>query len=286
MPLNQVDPLAQTLDLISRSKGYDQIHPALVRRIAAQELEKRKNVREAARHTKAKLHQIAGAFIAEPIDFLKWKEELLQISNSSHPSALKEYCTRMMEVHISTRERLPYLEAFYAWVFEGAGTIQSILDLGCGLNPLSIPWMPLAPGGIYHACDIFLDLVEFNQYFLQQIKVEGTSFACDLSQESIFPPVDLALLLKTLPLIEQIDKKSALPLLERIPADNLIVSFPTRSIGGKSKGMASYYRDHFNKLIAQKKWQVSDYQFPNELVFRIHKNLPADIEPFSPNKNK
>ena len=161
------------------------------------------------------------------------------------------------------------------WVFEGIGTIQSVLDLGCGLNPLSIPWMPLAPGTIYHACDIFLDLVAYNQYFLQQIKVEGTSFACDLSQEDIFPPADLALLLKTLPLIEQIDKKSALPLLERIPADILIVSFPTRSIGGKSKGMASYYRDHFNKLISQKKWQVEDYLFPNELVFRIHKKFSS-----------
>ncbi len=271
MPLNQNDPLAQTLDVISRSKRYDQIHPALVHRIAIQELEKRKNVREAARHTKAKLHQIAGAFIAEPIDFLKWKEELHQISNTSDPAALKEFCLRMMAVHISTHERMPFLEAFYGEVFKGIGIIHSVLDLGCGLNPLSIPWMPLAPESIYHGYDIFLDLVAFNQHFLNQIKVNGNSFACDVSQEENFPPVDLALLLKTLPLIEQIDKKSVLPLLERIPADILIVSFPTRSIGGKSKGMSSYYRDHFEKLISKKNWQVIEYQFPNELVFRIHK---------------
>ncbi len=271
MPLNQNDPLAQTLDLVSRGKRYDQIHPALVTRIASQELEKRKNVKEAARHTKAKLYQISGAFIAQPIDFLKWEEELLQVSITHHPPALKEFCLRMMDVHISTRERMPYLEAFYAEVFKGIGTIHSVLDLGCGLNPLSIPWMPLAPDIIYNGCDIFLDLVAFNQYFLNQINVKGSSFACDLSQEENFPPVDLALFLKTLPLIEQIDKKSALPLLERIPADILIVSFPTRSIGGKIKGMSSYYRDHFEKLISKKSWQVIDYQFPNELVFRIHK---------------
>ena len=182
-----------------------------------------------------------------------------------------EFCRRMMNSHVSTRERLPYLEEFYGGIFEGLETIHSILDLGCGLNPLCIPWMPLSQDLFIYGCDIFLDLVAFNQSFLNHIQVPGQFWACDLSQEEHFPPADAALLLKTLPLIDQLDKKAALGLLEKhtCPHADYFISHPQHR--RQNKGMEDFYGSRFETLIKEKPWQVTTLHFPNELVYRLQK---------------
>ncbi len=265
------DALEEVLASLQRSSRYDRIYPELVSRLAAQEIQKRKNSRDAAKHTRARLYQIGGAFISEALDFKAWEAELSGISNEQDRPALMEFCRRMMNSHVSTRERLPYLEEFYGRIFDGLDGIHSILDLGCGLNPLSIPWMPLSHDFSYYGCDIFLDLLAFNQTFLDHIQAAGRFWACDLSQETHFPPTNVALLLKTLPLIDQLDKKAALRLLETIPAPMLILSFPTLSIGGRNKGMQDFYSSRFETLVQEKSWYVTTLHFPNELVYRLQK---------------
>ena len=52
---------------------------------------------------------------------------------------LKSACRDILTLHSSTRERLPILDRFYRAVFEITGQPASILDLGCGLNPLACP---------------------------------------------------------------------------------------------------------------------------------------------------
>ena len=188
MSNSQPDPVDEVLASLQRSSRYDRIYPELVRRLAIQELQKRKNSREAAKHTRARLYQIGGAFITETLDFQAWQDELSGFSYEQDKPALMEFCRRMMNSHVSTRERLPYLEEFYTRVFEGVGAIHSVLDLGCGLNPLCLPWMPLSPGYSYFGCDIFLDLVAFNQHFLDHIRVPGKVWACDLSQDAAISP--------------------------------------------------------------------------------------------------
>jgi 16S rRNA (guanine(1405)-N(7))-methyltransferase len=145
MTLSQPDSLREVLALLQRSSRYNRIYPALVQRLAIQELQKRKNTREAARHTRTRLYQIGGAFISEAVDFQSWQDELSGITSRKNMTPLVEFCRRMMNSHVSTRERLPFLEDFYARIFEDAGDIHSLLDLGCGLNPLCIPWIPLDP---------------------------------------------------------------------------------------------------------------------------------------------
>ena len=49
----------------------------------------------------------------------------------------------------------------------------------------------------------------------------------------------------------------------------VVISFPARSLGGRSKGMVDNYADHFAELIAGQPWQVTRFDFPTELVFRV-----------------
>ena len=176
-----------------------------------------------------------------------------------------------MQAHASTRERLPYLEEFYAPLRARIGPVGSILDLACGLNPLALPWLPLAPGGDYLACDIYADMAAFLNTFFNHAGVCGRAEVRDLTASLPAQPVELALLLKTLPCLEQLDKSIGARLLEGINARHLLVSFPALSLGGRGKGMVQNYSAHFAALIGGKNWQVESWQVKTEIVFLVSK---------------
>jgi 16S rRNA (guanine(1405)-N(7))-methyltransferase len=94
---------------------------------------------------------------------------------------------------------------------------------------------------------------------------------CDLISSCPTQPVQLALLLKTIPCLEQMDKSAGRTLLDGIQAEHLLVSFPARSLGGRSKGMVQNYEAHFHQLIAGRPWRVQRFEFTSELVFLVSK---------------
>src|SRR5688500_2168800 len=63
-------------------------------------------------------------------------------------------CADALRAHASTRERQPHVEAFYAGIWEHTGAPSRVLDLGCGLGPLALPWMGLADDTFYFASDV------------------------------------------------------------------------------------------------------------------------------------
>ena len=65
--------------------------------------------------------------------------------------------------------------------------IRSVLDVACGLNPLAIPWMPLAPDVHYYACDIYADMIAFLNGFFQIAGIDGQAQACDLVSDAAAP---------------------------------------------------------------------------------------------------
>ena len=84
-------------------------------------------------------------------------------------------------------------------------------------------------------------------------------------------PVDVALVLKALPVLEQAERDASLRLLRALDAAYIVVSFPTRSLGGRGKGMAEHYETRFRKLIAEEAWRVRPVEFPGELCFVLKK---------------
>jgi 16S rRNA (guanine(1405)-N(7))-methyltransferase len=256
---------------VTANPRYMDISPELVQRIARQEAAKHSSFKDVVKNTRAKLHQVGGAYLAQEPPYERWLQQAQEAGLPGNSEALQQHCLQWMGQHASTRERLPILGQLYTAIFAELPPVHSVLDIACGLNPLAIPWMPLTSEDSYVAFDIYGRMVDFlNQLFAPgplQFHAERRDVLGDLP----YPQVDLALVLKTLPCLEQVDKQIAPRLLEAIPAAHLAVSFPVRSLGGRSKGMPEHYSQHFEALARQHAWQIRRLDLPGELVYLVEK---------------
>ncbi len=259
-----LDALVET---VLSSAKYRAVAPALIRTIGAQELRKRRNQKEAVKATKNKLHQTVGAYWQGEPAYDEWLT--LLTAAAADPAQLRTVCQTILRHHASTRERLPLLPVFYTTIFAGLPPIHTVLDLACGLNPLTIPWMPLAEDVVYHACDIAHDQAAFLQRTLPLLGMQGSATVCNLVEAIPTTKADVVLLLKTLPCLEQVDPTIGARLLTTIDAPVLIVSFPGQSLGGRHKGMTTTYPAHLQTLLQHSSWQVTPFPFATELVFRL-----------------
>ncbi|GAC1654092.1 MAG: 16S rRNA methyltransferase [Ktedonobacteraceae bacterium] len=253
------------------SANYKYVCPDLVRAIATQEVTKRRTLKEALKATKNKLHQVGGVYLDGSDDYGAWLDILRNTVQMEETNQLRNACKRIMSNHASTRERLPILDQFYSTLLAELGPISSILDLACGLNPLALPWLPLVEGGHYYAYDMYQHMMDFLEQWLLMLHVHGQAQVCNLAQSCPTQQVDIALVLKTIPCLEQVDKHAGRKLLQSIHAKHMLVSFPLQSLGGKSKGMATFYEEHFLQLVAQEAWSIRKIVFATELVFIITK---------------
>lgn len=268
---NQDEALDKLVHAVLSSAKYKGVCPDLVRSVGSQELTKRRNGKEALKATKNKLHQVGTAYLDGREDYTTWLSELTAVAQLNDRAALQRTCRNIMVHHASTRERLPILDQFYSTILADIAPLHSVLDIACGLNPLAIPWLPLAEDATYSACDIFTSLVDFLNQSLQLFHVQGHIQQCDVIQSCPTQEVDVAFVLKTIPCLEQIDKHAGYHLLRTINAHYLVVSFPIHTLGGRSKGMATYYKAHFRELVDDAPWDVRTFEFATELVFVMRK---------------
>lgn len=265
------DPLdlQSLLDSVRANPRYATITPDLVCALIEKQRVTSRNPREIVKAVRNKLHQVGGAYLNKPIDYAQWIARLVSLPDDlSHPAVL-DYCHAMMALHASTRERLPYVDRFYAEIFAALSPIESLLDLACGLNPLALPWMNLPAAVRLEVCDIYTDQITFLQAFFDHFGCNARAQVCDLTTRLPDQPVQLALLLKTIPCLEQLDKTIGRRLLANLPAEHLLVTFPAQSLGGRDKGMRRNYETHFHSLIQDLPWQVRCFDFPGELVFLL-----------------
>jgi 16S rRNA (guanine(1405)-N(7))-methyltransferase len=274
------DLLADLVTAVTQSPKYHDVVPELIQRIGAEELAKRGSLKEAIKSTKNKLHQIGGAYFEAKLDYAKALVQLqaaaqLQIAGED-TAVFRQSCRDLMRRHASTRERLPILDDFYRTIFASLPPIRSVLDVACGLNPLAIPWMPLAADAEYHAYDIYGEMMGFLQGFFELVGVDGRTHHQDILSKPPTETADLALILKTLPCLEQIDKGAAATLLNNMNARYLLISYPAQSLGGKSKGMVANYEAQFGELVdglseaaSGRSWHINRFEFATELVFLV-----------------
>jgi 16S rRNA (guanine(1405)-N(7))-methyltransferase len=261
--------LAQILHAIAHSKRYRHIAPSIVTRLAVEEIPKSKNAADAEKRTKRRLHQIFGAF-ARPMPYEKLLKTLKDAAQD--PTRFKDQCADIQKLHASTAERLPDLERFYTEIFQITGKPIKLLDLACGLHPLSVPWMNLSPNAFYVAVDIDAQMAHFVDRFLALAPgIHGIARVCDLVAGPPGAWADVAFLLKSLPVLQH-QTDDVLKILDRVKAPWLVISFPTKSLGNKSKGMIDTYRATMQDLLKSRPWKPHELLFPSELVYVIKKS--------------
>jgi 16S rRNA (guanine(1405)-N(7))-methyltransferase len=251
------------------SAKYQHITPEFIRSLGKRELAKRRNWKEAVKAVKNKLHQVGGAYQTDQMRYPEFLTEIQAIGCETE--AFKDASFSAMRRHASTRERLPYLEEFYSSLFQELPPIHSVLDVACGLNPLARPWMPLPPDSQYFAVDVYRDLADFLQAYLQLCGIPGQAWAGDVIESPPQNEVDLALVLKSIPCLEQVDKQAGARLLDSLQARFLVVSFPVLSLGGREVGMGIHYPARFQELAAARRLDYQRFNFPGEITFLVTK---------------
>ncbi|HPD14863.1 MAG TPA: 16S rRNA methyltransferase [Planctomycetota bacterium] len=249
---------------------YRAVCPDTVRRLGAAELAKRSGPKAALKATKARLHQVFGAFERAP-DYERLFGELAAARASGEAEAFRAACRAALNCHASTSERLPILGRFYAEVFALTGVPSRVLDLACGLHPLAIPWMGLPPEASYRACDLDGRAVGFLNRCGPLLGRGFEAFHADILCSPPAEEADVAFLLKAAASLERQERGGALRVLDALRARHTVVSFPVASLGGRAKGMRENYETGFRQMLRGRPWRAQRLPFPAELAFVVTK---------------
>jgi len=261
---------AEIVERVRRSPRYRDVDAVLLIRLAAEEMPRARNVDDAVKRVKQRLHQAVGAYrgaaaadrVLAPIR-AAWSGDLAD-------EAFRTACRTALARHASTAERLPHLDRFFAAIWELTdGPPPSLLDLGCGLGPLSLSWMGLGADATYRACDADRRSLTIAEGFLSLVGQPARVEACDLvAGGAPSGRAEVALLLKLVPLLDRQDPAAAARCLGALDAPHAVISFPARSLGGQRRGMEATYRRRLDDLVAELGIrEVQEASVPNELVF-------------------
>jgi 16S rRNA (guanine(1405)-N(7))-methyltransferase len=263
---------------VATSKKYRSICADTIRRIAERELASRGTVKAAAKATKRRLHQVYGAF-EHDFDHEAAYQRLRNAYELGSDEEIKAACRHLMGQHSSTRERLPILDRFYRELFAITGRPSLLLDLGCGLNPLALPWMDMVapqgsgqiPGIRYVPLDIDTDRVRFLNRYLALAGLQPLARCQDILSHPPEDAADVALLLKMSPTLERQETGATLGLIEQLTAPYVVVSFAVKSLGGREKGMVEHYQQQFLGWLRERQWPAEKLAFDSELVFIVRR---------------
>ncbi|MEK6926944.1 MAG: hypothetical protein AABX11_00780 [Nanoarchaeota archaeon] len=176
----------------------------------------------------------------------------------------KKNWEKLLNTHSSTKERL----LFYPQVIELVYSLnpKSILDLGCGLNPLAFA----KPGIIYYASDINLSDIEVVESYFEDKKIEGSVFPLDITSElPHLPKTDVTLMFKLLDFLEKKSKGLSERILKLIPSKTIIVSFSSRKLSGKR--MNHPQREWFERMCTRLGFSFEVKEFDSEIFYLITK---------------
>jgi 16S rRNA (guanine(1405)-N(7))-methyltransferase len=308
-----VDPEAVAAEVL-RSRRYRWVDPALVARLAATSLPGARNAADAVKRTKRRLHQVSGAYVldvdpraalaqlrgtrsqtnegtdertdegsSERTDEGSDKGSSGEVAGGAGAgdAARRAVTLAILAGHASTRERLPVLDRFYGEVFAHTGLPHVVLDVACGLNPLTWPWMGLPSSTTYLAFDVDRRLVDLVDGYLDLCAVPHVATLQDVAAAPPTQRADVGFVLKTAPCLEQQAPGSTRRLLDALDVSFVVLSYPTRSLGGVGKGMVAHYRAQLDAAIAGADWALAaTIPFPAETVYVLSRPAPGKLSPY------
>ncbi|MGB9674654.1 MAG: hypothetical protein ACPLX8_00815 [Nanopusillaceae archaeon] len=203
------------------------------------------------------LHEIYGLFVPKDVKTINkiiFNEKI----------SLEEKIINLLELTRSTAERLNFYRQIYQNIF--IEDPEVILDLACGLNPISIYFSEKKPKKYYYV-DISEYILDINYKILSEIGIENKGWVIDLldPDEKIFEHYQYIFLWKTFPLLEKYDYRAPRDLISKLKFDYLILSFPQKSIG-KKRNLGLAWRYKIKRFIEYKlKYKViKEFDIPYE----------------------
>lgn len=226
------------------------------------------------KEVRASLRKVYGLFRTQEQE-LKRKELLDELLTS--PAHLQRFTKAILDTHPSTRERLPFHEKLYAKIWKITGKPATILDLGCGINPFSIPLMNLSKLN-YYAYDLSEDEIETLNQFFDYLHTLNSSFTgtvgiLDILQWaklSELGKVDVCFLFKMADVLDRGKGHKVTELvLKKVPARYVIFSFPTRTMSGKTMKVSR--RNWMEWMCKRLGYKYNILEFKTEIFYIIKK---------------
>jgi hypothetical protein len=227
------------LESVLKSKKYKNLHIPLIERIIAEESGKGLN-RNTVKAVKNKLHQIYGCYANETGG-----------ADCGRSGDLISYAENLLKRHSSTRERFPFIPEFYDFIFSNIGTPETILDLGCGYNPFSLPLINREYiKGIkkYTAVDIDEPAIEMINRFFTALGLPDAAYCADIANGSYKnETADAVFMFKLIPVLNAQSKDLGYKILGEIKAETVTVTFPTQTLCGKKHGLKNNFEANYSK---------------------------------------
>ena len=264
--LTQSDLRKEIVDHLKQTKKYQYLCEDALYRVAEWAQSRHPSLKAATKAAKRKLHQVYGAYL-DQADLTRAAELVDGLEGDVSESHLEQTCSKILKCHASTAERLPILADFYPALFRMVGIPATLLDLACGLNPFALPWMALKRSTEYIAVDVDERLTSLIDRFFGRMGQPARVKCGDILTGCPDPGSDMVLLLKTIPILEQQKKGSGLDLLKRLESEIVVVSFPAQSLGGREKGMGSYYESAMKGILAELRVGVRKMAYPGETFY-------------------
>jgi SAM-dependent methyltransferase len=170
----------------------------------------------------------------------------------------------ILKTHTSTAERLDFYPELKKRIIKL--NPKSILDLGCGLNPLALA----DKKAMYYASDIKEDEIEIIKEFFKKNKIKGRAFIHDLRNTGEqLPKADLCLIFKVLDIVDKKNHATARKILENVNCKKFLISFSTKKISGRP--MTHPQRIWFEKTLKNLNYPFEKFSSKNEIFYLAYK---------------
>lgn len=261
---------------ISGSKKYQHLYQPIIQRIVSKEVTKYQNEKRAVKAVKAKLHRIYGAF-SPKVDYQKIWHNFEEARVKDDKTLLSQRLDQLLGSHSSTQERLHYLKEFYQQIFSVTGEPKKILDIGCGLNPLTLIKLNMNKDIQWYGLEADAQAIDLINGILGNLGYTPLCRAEDLAgcQELRLPKTDITLLLKMIQVLDYQKPNLSLEIIKKLKADWLIVSVATKSLGNYNRSDSA--KQQLEKLEEKIGKPVTRLEFPGELVDIFKKENLRDI---------
>jgi len=224
-----------------------------------------KEFKDVQKAVRAELHYVYGSYHTREITkidkLLNQLEEQLDTTEFAHT---KEIHLKLLAAHRSTKERIPILDTFYKKIFAETGHPKKLIDIACGLQPLSYPWYGPCEVKAYELSSLECDIInDYARITKLPISAEPVDFLLHT------PPIrgDVLFALK---FFELIPAKRVEQILLYAQVKWIITSFPTRTI--KHEKMQRTERNWLNLLLKRVGFPYKTIEFENEIVYIIQKS--------------
>lgn len=258
----------ELIEEIANSRKYASVSREVIER-ACTEASKKYKKKEVLSEAKKQLHIIYESFLTKNCQSIARKK--IEEYSGEDIANDKTFSKELLSLHVSTKERLEYIDETYSFIAQYIDKDCVISDVGCGFSPLALPFLSNKPAH-YWAYEISQETVDLiNLYFAKMHMENYRAEMLDAVNFSSPGHSDLLLAFKLLPLLQQQKKGRAVEFLMESYFEHAIVSFPIKSLSGKNKGMESFYSSFIESNLPPRISIIERKTINNELFYVLRK---------------